>query len=147
MQCAMEKNGHQIWRSSDIRVAQKTTFFYLHSISCFFPLYWVTWCPTKKIRSLAQFFRSAQLTWIFRLFDALLLYENCQKTHRNQCFWENCLLGAKNTFYPKTKVVPETLRNSWFHDKKNFTKKNYFGGIHGVPKMAKTPKITLFMNP
>ena len=101
----------------------------------------------KKIRSLAQFFRSAQLTLIFWLFDVLLLYECCQNMHQNPCFWENCLYRAKNMFYPKTKVVPETLRNSWFHDKKFFTKKNYFGGIHGVPKMAKTPKITLFINP
>ena len=109
MQCAMEKNGHQIWRSSDIRVAQKTTFFYLHSISCFFPLYWVTWCPTKKIRSLAQFFRSAQLTWIFWLFDALLLYENCQEMHQNPRFWENCLFGVKKCILPQNKSCSKNL--------------------------------------
>ena len=130
-----------------IRVAQKTTFVGLHSISWIFPLYWVSWSLTKKIRSLVQFFRSAQLTLIFWLFDVLLLYECCRNLHQNPCFWENCLYRAKNMFYPKTKVVPETLRNSWFHDKKFFTKKNYFGGIHGVTKMGKTPKITLFMNP
>ena len=129
------------------RVAQKTTFLDLHSISCIFPLYWVWWSPTKKIRSLAQFFRSAQLTLIFWLFDVLLLYECCQNLHQNPCFWENCLSRAKNMFYPKTKVVPETLRNSWCHEKKRLLRKIIFWGICRVPKTAKTPKMTFFMNP
>ena len=67
--------------------------------------------------------------------------------HQNPCFWENCLLGAKNRFYPKTKRVPETLRIPWFHDKKNFTKKNYFGGIYGVPKKGKKAQNELIYEP
>ena len=122
------------------RVGQKTTFLDLHSISRFFPFYWVTWSHTKKIRSLAQFFRSAQLTWIFWLFDALLLYENCQKTHQNQCFCENCLLGAKNMIFPKIKVVPVTLRNSWFHDKKIYKEKIFLGDLWGPKNGKKSPK-------
>ena len=127
------------------RVAPKPLFlFTLHLVD--FPIVLGIMISHKKIRSLAQFFRSAQLTWIFWLFDVLLLYEYCQNMHQNPCFWENCLFRAKNTFYPKTKVVPETLRNSWFHDKK-ITKKNYFLGDLWGPKNSKKAQNYLIHEP
>ena len=85
---------------------QSRGFFHCTGI---FPLYWVSRSPTKKIRFLAQFFRSAQLSWIFWLFDALLLYENCQNMHQNPSFWENCLFGVKKGILPKNKSCSKNL--------------------------------------
>ena len=67
--------------------------------------------------------------------------------HRNPCFWKNCLFGEKNAFYLKTKLVPKSLSCCKTDKKIKFSKYIILGGICGVPKWAKTPKITLFMNP
>ena len=38
--------------------------------------------------------------------------------------------------FPKIKVVPVTLRNSWFHDKKIYKEKYFLGDLWG-PKNGK----------
>ena len=50
---------------------------------------------------------------------------------RNQCFLENCLLGVKKSFYPKTKVVPKTLRYCKTDVKIIFFKNIFLGGVWG----------------
>ena len=51
--------------------------------------------------------------------------------HQNPCFWENCLFGVKNAFYPKTKVVPKTWSYYKTDEKVKFSKLLSLGGVRG----------------
>ena len=58
--------------------------------------------------------------------NLLIYYMNIAKNmHQNPCFWENCLFGQKNAFYPKTKVVPKTLSYCKTDKKIKISKNNF----------------------
>jgi len=100
-------------------------------------------CKTQKQSIWYKKFGSELLTKVpafaisGRRFYYMSIEGKCVKIH---VFWKTAFWGPKIWFDPKTKVVPVTLRNSWFHDKKNY-KENYFWvGPVGSQKRQKSPK-------
>ena len=107
-------------------------------------------CKTQKQSIWYKKFGSELLTKVpaFAISVRRFYYMNIEgKWAKIHVFGKTAFWGPKIWFDPKTKVVPVTLRNSWFHDKKNLQRKLFLGGTCGVPKTAKKPKMTLFMNP